>query len=328
MSVDAPLLSGEETQALLDAMRASDRKPAPSVDSLDLTAPDRALRDALGFADRSADDYSRELAKPLLRTLGCSSTVEAEPSEISPYDVFRTSIGAGSALVLVTSNNGSHAFLTVGSNLVSLVLERRLGAPPKGSGDVMWLDASSPAAAEAMSAVDCRIVRPFLESLVETFAKTWCAPGVKLTVAEVYERPEQIASHPRAEPLLRMTWRVAPFAASGDRVVVAMTGAFLQETMLQATAAPVTPSAADRAKLLVRIQNAAVEVSAVLGRAPSTVRELLALETGDVLRLGRVAGQPVEVCIGKKPVFLGQPIVHHGNMAVELVSRERNDEHG
>jgi flagellar motor switch protein FliM len=137
-----------------------------------------------------------------------------------------------------------------------------------------------------------------------------------------------MASHPRVEPLLRMTWRAAPASLPGDRVMIAVTGAFLQETMPAATPAAVPAPASDRAKLLVRIERAPIEVSAVLGRARSTVRDVLALEAGDVLRLGRVAGEPIEVCVGKRPLFTGQPVIHHGNVAVELVSRERYDQHG
>lgn len=321
MQNDAPLLSDAETSALLDAMRGAEQAVAPAATSYDLVASDRPLRDALLAADRSADDFAREIVRPLLRQLGAACTAEPEPAEITPFDVFRASISTGALAALLTTDT-AHAFLTIGPSLAAQVLERRLGAPSKGAGDVLWLDGPEQGA-ESLSTVDRRILRPFVQDVADTFRGIRCTSKVKLELGPIYERPDQLAPHPRGEPLLRLTWRAAPFGQRGDRIVIALTAPFLQETRPRANGGAAAPAPEDRARLLGSVRSAHVSLAARLGSCPATVRELLALGRGDVLRLDTVVGEPIDLRAGSLRVATGQPIVAHGNLAVEIVEVTR-----
>ncbi len=62
-----------------------------------------------------------------------------------------------------------------------------------------------------------------------------------------------------------------------------------------------------------------VTLAARLGRASLTVRELLAMEVGSLVRLDRTPGAPIDVRIGDHVVLRGVPVVRGGNLALEIV---------
>jgi flagellar motor switch protein FliM len=66
------------------------------------------------------------------------------------------------------------------------------------------------------------------------------------------------------------------------------------------------------------IGGASVDAIAVLGEHRSTVRELLALRSGDILRLESTPEEPLELRIGDQIVVRGMPVVHRGNLALQV----------
>ncbi len=313
---EEPLLSSEETDALLDAMRASEGQAPPSVDSVDLTTADRGLRENLGYSDRAADRFCATAVKAFLRGVGVATSIEPEPTEITPYDLFRSALPNGAGLATLRSHNGSQAILLVGPSLVGAVLERRLGAPVADDED-----AALPSAVPGvLSAVDRRVIRPFLAGLADAFASAWCRPGTRLEVDRVIARPDELPDFERSESLLRLGWRAVPQGLSSDKLHVMIPSGFLFDTGPEMRSGNPMPSRNDRAKLVGRIQGATVEMAAVLGSARTTVRDVLRLRRGDVLRLENIAGTPVSLSVQGSTVAHGQPCIHHGNMAVELVS--------
>ena len=315
MMDDEPLLSGEETDALLDAMRASEGQAPRPVDSIDLTTPDRGLRDNLAYSDRAADRFCTEATRAFLKSVGVSTSLEPEPTEITPYDVFCSSMPSGSGIAVLRSEHGTNAILTVGPLLITAVLERRLGAPIDPEAEAT----SDPSTPEILSSVDRRVVRPFLAGLGNAFASAWCRTGTKLTLSQVVGRPEELPTLERSEPMLRLGWRVAPAGCPSDKLHIAIPSGFLFDVGPEEAAGNPTPSNTDRSKLIGRIQGTTVDVAAILGTARSTVRDVLKLRRGDVLRLAQVAGAPLELSAHGAALAWGQPCVHHGNMAIEIV---------
>lgn len=69
-----------------------------------------------------------------------------------------------------------------------------------------------------------------------------------------------------------------------------------------------------------RIEKAVVNLSVVLGKATIQVGELLELQTGDVIMLDSKVNQLVELMVGSKLKFHGQPGVIGSKTAVQIVS--------
>lgn len=67
-----------------------------------------------------------------------------------------------------------------------------------------------------------------------------------------------------------------------------------------------------------RLERVDMEIVVELGRAQSTVREVLGLEVGDVIRLHTRQDDEIEVRIGEKLRFMGTPGIYRSHRAVKL----------
>ena len=89
--LEDPLLSDEETSALLDAMR-DDEGGASTARTTELGSPDHAIRESLGRADAAAELLAEAVRNQLLVQTARGSDVQALPAEVVPRDVFRSAL--------------------------------------------------------------------------------------------------------------------------------------------------------------------------------------------------------------------------------------------
>ncbi len=61
--------------------------------------------------------------------------------------------------------------------------------------------------------------------------------------------------------------------------------------------------------------------TAELGRTTLTLRDLLSLKKGEVIRLDREPDNPITVYVEGAPKMMGLPTLQHGNIAVEITSK-------
>jgi len=312
-----PLLSGEETDALLDAMRegasgSSDKK----VEGLDLTAAEPRLRGALIVADKAAKKLETNFWRLMLRQLGCPTLLEPQPTEITPYSVLRETITPGSAVATLSDKDGGRGMAVVSPDLVSFILDRRLGAPVALGGEDDA--AAAPSVRENLSNVDQRVFRLFMTELTEAFSAAWCESAVAIQFEDLVPSDE-LPELPQFEPLMRVVVRVTPAGSNPSDVVFALTSSMVSTTMPEPPrfeSPPPTPS--QKRQMKSRINATDVGIAAYLGKRRSSVREILGVNVGDVLRLGGAPTEPVSVYSGGVVVMRGMPVVHHGNLAIEV----------
>jgi flagellar motor switch protein FliM len=306
-----PLLSAEETSALLDAMR-SGTEGAEQVDNFDLASPERPLRDALSTADACARSMSEAIDKLILRTTGCSSTTEELPAEITPYKVIRGSLPQGAAVMSLSAADGGMGILVIGPKLVSFILDRRMGAP-------IGTDLGGEARAE-LSPLDRRLLQPTASALGEIFGQIWCGDSKAFRASAVLAHNADLPMMAQFEPLLQLAMRVVPLGASGDQIVVALSGGqvIMAKALRRPAALPSNAKAGDRARIEMALKHAEVDAVAVLGEVRSTIRQVLALNVGDLIRLDSTPDRPIELRSGDKMVLRGMPVVRHGNLALHV----------
>jgi flagellar motor switch protein FliM len=304
-----PLLSADETSALLNAMRPKADKA--SAERADLGSPERPLRDALAHADLCARTMASAMDRLMLKVTGCSSFTEELPAEIAPYKVIRNSIPQGAAVVTLTASDGSSGFLVVGPLLVAFILDGRMGAPLGGE--------RTPEPRNELTTLDRRLLEPITGQLGEILAKHWCNDGMAIKAGGILARNADLPPMAQFEPLLQVAMRVAPAGIAGDQVIMALSAGLValgRSPEPSAKRAGVKPK--DRSRIAQALRAAEVDVVAILGQAPSTVRELLGLQQGDVIRLTSHPNQPIDIRAGDRIVCEGTPIVRHGNLAIQV----------
>jgi flagellar motor switch protein FliM len=85
------------------------------------------------------------------------------------------------------------------------------------------------------------------------------------------------------------------------------------------------PTNDEASRLAVNLARVPLGVTAHLSTVLSA-RELIALRPGDVVSLGRNAGQPVTISVGELPAYSGQLVVQNGNLAVRVAGPAASDE--
>lgn len=313
MNVDnsEPLLSLEETNALLEAMR-SGGDGSDDVESADLASPERPLRSALDRADSCSRTMAQAIDKQMIRLSGMSTTTEEQPAEIVPYKVIRGSLAQGCAIASVRTEDGSLGLVIMGPALVAFLLDRRMGAPLAKGGKAVEPRIE-------LSSLDRRLLRPMIEAFVEIFGQHWSANPVGFQVAEVYADAADVPAMAQFEPMLQLSLRVTPGGAPGDHILFALSVAAVRNSIPKKKAAQgPAVNQMDRGKMAVTIRDAKLRCVAMLGSTRSTVGHVLTLAKGDVLRLDGAPEQPVEMRVRDTVVITGKPVVLHGNLAIAV----------
>jgi flagellar motor switch protein FliM len=98
-----------------------------------------------------------------------------------------------------------------------------------------------------------------------------------------------------------------------EAAVVAQSGSTQSEDAEVAAAA-----SESRGALLSRLQDATAEVCGILGWTTMSMREVLDLQPGDVIRLDQPVGSPVVITVNGKKWFLGAPGTRKNKMALRI----------
>jgi flagellar motor switch protein FliM len=306
-----PLLSADETDALLQAMRSGEGPTSLEVEGADLGSPDRPLRQALGRADRVTLELMPEIRKVMLRMAKCTATSEEQPAEIIPYNVLINAILPGSAIGTLRTNDDSLGLLIVGPSLASFIIERRLGAPSD-------LEDGAITNCAELSSIDRRVLQPCLKDICVDFSRLWTGNPEALQLTQVMKSASELPPFTQFEPLLRIGTRIVPSGGVGDEVIIAVTAGAVRATTAMIREASVQISPDDRARMVSRLSQAEVEIIALLGGTRSTIREVIDLKVGSILRLTNIPEEPIQLTVNGITKLLGRPVVHHGNLAVDI----------
>lgn len=312
MSLDAqePLLSDEETLALLAAVR--DSAPlAPAAEGIDLASQDRRMLSAIAQVERIEPAFHAELKKLLRRITGAAPQLQRVTAELASLHELGASISAGAGIALAQTRGGSPALVVLAPALATTILERRLGAP---------IDAEGSAPRGALSAVDRAVLRPFIETALRAFCAAWCGDEEALVVRETFGAFEPQLITQSTERLLRTRVSVKLGRALESEILVALSAEAVRDTTpLERQTVVAVSSGDERLRIAARLTQAEVDLVAHLGVARSTVRAILSLAVGDLLRLDNMPDEPIELRVGGITKMRGVPVVDHGNLAVRVV---------
>ena len=305
---EEPLLSNEETAALLDAMREDESVASePEAQATELASPEGPLREALGRADRAAATIARVARDQLLLQIARGVEVEAIPGDIVPRDVFASSLAPGALVYALRRDGELQGVLTLDPALAVFVLDNSMGAV---------VDAVSGTPLGSLSPLDRSIVEPLPMRVLRALGDE-LLDGRSLE-PKFLDEGESFASGVRFEPMLRLTWRFSTGEGRIGELAVALTAGAVGRPPQDRAEEVAKERPPARVVLSERLSLAEVDLVAVLGRAPSRVRELLRLRAGDVLRLDGAPGDPVPVVVDDVVVAQGNPVVQHGDLAIEV----------
>lgn len=301
-----PLLSAEESEALLQAIRSASFGEE-TAQRTELGAADAPMRRALRTADVQVDALVLALEDTLIRSGMAVAEIVKRPSAVTPYEALTQELAPTAATWEVVSGPLAPgalplALIAIGPALTSALLERRLGAPEMPAG------MARPGPQRPPSALERRVLEPTAKELANAVLPAFVGTDIACRLAP--RRSSDADANSRFAPCLRIGAAVTLRDGASSEVLIA----------LFAPAFTPRPVPGKDVEMRAALADVEVEIIAFLGRAKSTVRGLLALEVGSVIRLDGAPDRPVELRVDGVPVLRGMPMVQDGNLAIEVKS--------
>lgn len=295
----------QETFALLARIRP--HTPAATVESTDFdwSRPNAFTREALtrlgGLGTKLADDLS-EVLREVLRN---NAVLEAVPL-VQHYGRELASLvqdRPGYGVRLVADGKGC-GFLYLSAAAASGWVAGLLGA------------GAAPSQDRELSNLEATLLLDIVTAMVQKAAVS--APGLKGLKPDggILRSPAADGDAARQEYC-----EFGFIATAGSPPAVAL---IVQSSAVASVVAPPAPRRAPedvRKDLLKHIERVNVRGEVWLGQGQVPVRDLIALEEGDVLLLNRLVGESVHLVVQGKTVAAGTPAQSDGFYAVQIVQR-------
>lgn len=312
-------LSRELTQQEIDAVfqgRMSKQEPEPRVVPFDLRWLDRIPKSQLRAIRLLHEGFARNLASSLSAYLRAYVTINLVSVEQLSYAEFQDGLSSPSCLVPLRLRpyEGS-AILEITPNLAFAVLEILLGGKARPS--------ESPS--REMTDIEESLLEGLLRIILQDLRQAWAS------VVEVEFAMQSVESEPQFLPTVDPGEAFVVIAAEvrlGDLagmmtlgipslVIKMMRAHFEHHWSLQKGR---EAGEAEQAKMLERLRRAEVDVEVRLRGSTLPLRELMALEEGDLLVLEAPLGQALECRLSDVPKFHGR-VATSGSRRVFVVEQ-------
>jgi flagellar motor switch/type III secretory pathway protein FliN len=154
--------------------------------------------------------------------------------------------------------------------------------------------------------------------VVAAFVQLWGADQLTLTIGEVLGKPIDMPRLGQFEPMLRMPLSVSFGMDSNEELSILLGGNAVREPKAEEPPPEPVIASGDKSRMVARLSFAELELVVVLGKSQSTVRNVLSMVVGDVLRLDEAPTSPLQIFVEGQKKMIGAPVVSHGNIAVEI----------
>jgi flagellar motor switch protein FliM len=288
-----------------------------NVRAYDFRRPDKFSKDQLRTLQMLHDSYARMVTTLLSAQLRVTAEVTVTAAEQMSYGEYSRRLNNPGVLVVVSlSPLSSNALMEIEPAVAMLLVDRVLG----GTGE-------SKARARELTEIEQAVVRRLASAMVEQLHDGW------RNIAEVSPQVESIETNPMFSQIVAPTemCAVVSFAlrigeASGPLSLCLPY--LMMEPVLPKLSAFVWFAGARRkdapssaAKVQARLEEAVVELSAELGGASISIRELLRLAPGDIVHLDRRVNEQLPVMVGEQQAMWARPGTHRGRLALQITKR-------
>lgn len=308
------LLSGISSgQPVASEPQVHDRKADKEVITFDFRLPHRLSKNQLRIFQAVHENFAEALGTYLVSRLQTQVAIEVTSVDQLFYSEYVLSIASPSCLyVCRVVESDALAILEVSPQLVLALVERLLG----GSDE-------SPKPPRLITRIEQTIIKGIVARAIQDLQKAWKTIAELTFKLERYESEGDFAQiAPTSEIVLVVSFQVA----IGDQKFLMnlcfptfALDSVLAKLNTQSFSMHRTKGDAEWSEEILRKLSAtSLAATAVLGETRISLRELLELEPGDILRTPIPATGEVQVMIGEKPRLWGRPGISNGRVAVKV----------
>ena len=284
----------------------------------DLVAARTVGRGQLPTLDLVHERFGALMAETFGRLTGQPASVLCMPAEPIKYVECASALASPVCIQVLdlTGLRGTGVF-TVDPSLLFHLIDLLLGGSP-----TKVVDASEILRRRGMTAVERRLFDHVVRTLGKDLTRAWdgVAP-LAIKPVRVETEIKHVAIFEPSEMVVDTMFEVEVAGCRGEVHLILPQSALrpiekkLTSGLLDANEDEATSWAAPLTALM---REVTVQVTAELGSSTVSLRELMALKVGDIVRLDRDPESPIVLFVEGTPKLFGTPTLSHGNIAVEV----------
>jgi len=316
------LLSQDEVRALLQQPEVEETVPsAPSdpasVEAYDFRDRQRMPSSRLRYLQFLHDRFAQQLSLALSAYLRNQTSVEFDRVRLSSARRILHDLPDPIAMFIASASGGGSVALIVENELALGFVDRLLGGT-----------AEDPPRTRALTEIEQRVLEALAEVVLSTLSHSW-SPIIEetLTIEKIETRPGLVTLEPPEEGRVVLKFKVAlggddQTLSSDLSVVLPMSVANPLSTELakdlgnERHGATLSPDKKEHLESL--LLRTPMELTVELAARGVTAGDLVRIEPGHVLNLGRAIDDPATAHVGRIPKFEAVLALREGQPAVEL----------
>lgn len=325
------ILSQEEIDALLSGEGVSEGAGAAVTEAVgeeqkeklvslyDFKHPNRVSKDQLRTIQTIHESFARGFATHLSTRLRSLVDIDLTSVDQLTYSEFIMSMADPSAVYIFNIKElEGDAILEISPQLVLYIIDRSFG----GEGGVIQ-------EAREITIIEQNVMKKIVDNALEQLVRAWQnITPLTLELRDFETNPQLIQISPPGETAIMISFEVK-ISDFSSLVNLCFPYFVLEDVMPKLSAQhQIAHSQKKRAHheeniVKHKLNKTDIPVSVNLGRTELSLREVLDLEEGDIVRLDNRLDKMLEVIIGDTAKFRGKPGIYRGHKAVQIVSEIR-----
>lgn len=293
------------------------RKPEAQVRPYDFGEPDKLSKLNLRALQFVFSSLERPWSAELSSAVKSRSSVEMHPVHQATFGSYAEHVRLSETIFQLKMDSlPGPMFIGMPMALAASIVDGMAG----GNGEVESLS-------DSLTRIQREILKKLIARMASSMEKAWKPiTDVKISIAEILGSLHNVDLD-ASEPMLIVgsSWQVNDIGAS---VSIAFPMSALEPVIdlldpqrwVKGGAAPKSTSTEPISKLLKAVD---MSVSVQLGEARLSVRDVLGMEEGDVIRLNSLAGDPLQVKVGGQPRFFARPGLVGKKLSAQIVDNAK-----
>ena len=319
------ILSQEEVGALLSAMEKGDidlegqEKDESGAESYDLTSKRIMLRDQFGALDQVYDRFKTSLSNSLSSSLQKTIEIDLVSSEMVKFGKFmRAFLNPTSFNMFSMDPLIGTAMLAIEPSLVFSLIDCMFGGDGKPVSEI-----------REFTVIEHRMIRKLTIDVLKNWGKAWeRVYPINCSIKQSETKPEFVNLFNPDDSVIVIVFSIKGDDFSGNIhwCISYLMLEPIKENLSSGRLAEVDTQHRWGGQLQELLKNTQVHITAELGKTINhTVRDLLNLQSGDVVLLNNGPQDPIMVAVEEIPKYQGFPGVFKGNRAVHVSELLRQD---
>lgn len=330
----AEVLSQSQIDALLNAARSgemdlaatTEKSPEKKYRKYDFYSPRKFTKDRLKMLSGIFENYTRIINSRINGLLHTTCEIEVESVEEQRYYEFSNALSEGDVLTLAEvaveqkmQAESPPILFHFTTTLMLSMMDRLMG----GNGDLGIKITSG----YSMTNLELKLYESIVKDMIQALGGSW------ENYIDLDFQFRRVETNPTLVQLIGLDETVViiginiRFSNSSGRMSICLPGMTLTNIFAKIAAANQSGRGLgeDNADEIMGIlKESELDITAELGRTTLQLQDIYFLHVGDVIDLGHLATEPVQLYVGSKPWFSGKMGTQNNYMAVKVVETYEN----